>query len=312
MIWLAWRQQRLTVLATLALGAVAAAGMLALRFAATSYMADHGIAGCDAPGPGCDFTVMNQFSEAFRGFQTPIIFLMFALPPLIGAFTGGPLFAREIERGTHVFALTQSVGRIRWWAAKAAVGLVPLLVVTLALGLVATWVAEPLSYLTPSPIRSPGFETQGTVMAAYTVLAFAVGATAGLLTRNTLGAMVVTIVLYIVLLVVVGSFLREHYAEPLSTTDAIRAQDREPAYSDAWQVDYEYRDAAGEEVDFQITPGCADPDECLREEGVTEVYMAFHPADRFWRFQLTESALFGGVAVLFLAAGAWAVRRVRS
>lgn len=313
MIWLAWRQQRLTVFAAVGLGAAALAGMLALRFAAMSYMDDHGISGCATAGPGCDFNVMNEFAEAFRGFQLPIILLMFALPPLVGAFTGGPLFAREIERGTHIFALTQSVGRTRWWAAKVAVGLLPVLAVTLLLGLTGSWALEPLSYVTSSPIRTPGFETQGTVVAAYTVLAFAVGSTAGLLLRNTLGAMVATILLYIVLLVAVGSFARPEYAEPVLTTESVEDVYDSPAGKlDAWQVGYGYLDAAGKKVEFQVTPNCGEPKDCMRNQGIASMYTETHPVDRFWRFQLIESAMFAGLAALMIAGGAWAVRRVRN
>ena len=312
MIWLAWRRQRLTVLSVLGLGLVAVIGMLVIRFAALSYMDDHGIAGCTTAGPGCDFTTMNAFAEAFMGFQTPMILLMFALPPLVGAFTGGPLFAREIERGTHVFALTQSVGRTRWWSAKILVGFLPVFVATLAIGLFATWAMEPLSYLTSSPIRTPGFETQGVLVAAYTVLAFAIGSTAGLLLRNTLAAMVVTIVLYIALLVTTGSVLRENYAEPITATETIAAEPVRDAHFDAWQIDYAYLDAQDREVDFHVTPDCGEPEECMASQGITQVRWTYHPASRFWRFQFTESALFLGVAVVLVAAGGWAVRRVRN
>ncbi|MEV0644283.1 ABC transporter permease subunit [Phytomonospora sp. NPDC050363] len=313
MIWVAWRQQRLTVLATLGLGAAIAAAMTVLRLVATSYMDDHGIAGCATAGPGCDSNALHEFYEAFGGIQTPLILLLFALPPVVGAFVGGPLFAREIERGTHVFALTQAIGRTRWWATKLAVGALPALAGMLLLGLVATWAFDPLAYLTSSPVRTPGFETQGLVVAAYTVLAFAIGSTAGLLLRNTLGAMVVTIVLYIVLLVGVGGFLREHYAEPVGRTESIGLDgptEDEQTLSDTWQVDHAYLDAAGNEVEPQFKPDCGGPEECMRAQGIDAFYIAYHPADRFWRFQLTETALFAGVALLVVGAGAWAVRRV--
>ncbi|NUT53976.1 MAG: ABC transporter permease subunit [Saccharothrix sp.] len=313
MIWLAWRQQRLTVFTTFGAVAVVMAGMLILRLTGMSYMDEHGITGCTVPGPGCDSTAMNMFAEAFRGLWLPLILIMFALPPLVGAFTGGPLFAREIERGTHVFALTQSIGRTRWWAVKTIVGLVPVLAAMALLGLVATWSLAPLAYVTTSPIRTPGFETQGLVVAAYTLLAFAIGSVAGLLLRNTLGAMVLAIAFYIALLVPVGSFLRPAYAEPTKVTVSVADMlEQEAPDVDGWQVAYGYLDAAGNEVDFAVTPDCGPPDKCMADQGIVALYTLGHPATRFWRFQFTESALFTGIAALVIAAGSAAVRRVRT
>jgi len=311
-IWLAWRRQRMSVLTALGLGVIAVAGMLALRFVALSYMDEHGIGGCRTAGTGCDFTTMNAFAEAFSNFELPLTLFMFALPPLVGAFTGGPLFAGEIENGTHTFVLTQGVSRARWWAAKIVVGVLPVLTITLLVGLIAFWTMEPLSYVTSSPIRTPGFETQGIVLAAYTVLAFAIGSTAGLLLRNTLGAMVVAIAVYIVLLVAVGSMARPEYAEPVYTVEALAEGENGPQTRADWQLDYGYLDAAGNEIDAEFGPECGAPEQCLRDQGVVAQFRLVQPRDRYWSFQAIESALIAGIAALFIGVGAWAVRRVRN
>ena len=52
-------------------------------------------------------------------------FILQAIPPLIGAFVGAPVLARELETGTFRYAWTQGFGRWRWTLAK----LVPLAVV---------------------------------------------------------------------------------------------------------------------------------------------------------------------------------------
>jgi hypothetical protein len=47
------------------------------------------------------------------GAQT-VSSLMFAVPVLLGAFSGAPLLSRELESGTFRFAWTQGAGRTRW------------------------------------------------------------------------------------------------------------------------------------------------------------------------------------------------------
>ena len=119
--------------------------------------------------------------------------IMLVLPPLLGAFAGGPLFAREYEQGTQILALTQSVGPVRWWATKTAVAGAPVALALLALGFVNTWAMQPMAAFVARPMITPGFETRGLTPFAYFVLAFAIAVTVGILVRNTAAAIGATI-----------------------------------------------------------------------------------------------------------------------
>ena len=209
MIWVAWRQQRLQILLSLALVAVIAAVMAYVHVDAVAQLRDHGIEGCRIVDDSrCTATAMSAFASRYETYASVMPLVLLCLPVLLGMFAGAPLFAREFEQGTHVFALSQSVGRTRWWAVKVLVAGLPVILAVVGLGLISTWGMSPLSCVTHGRMTTPGFETQGVVVGAYAAVAFAIAATIGTLSRNTVVAMAGTVALYLLLLVGVGGVAR--------------------------------------------------------------------------------------------------------
>ncbi|GGP54689.1 ABC transporter permease [Saccharothrix coeruleofusca] len=283
MTWVAWRQQRLQVLISLAIITALAAVMVYTGFDARSL----------------DETAVEDKYGMYLGY---LQLLLLALPVLLGAFAGGPLFAREIEQGAHVFSLTQSIGRTRWWATKIAVAGLPVVLGMTLLGLVNAWADPALSTLRGARLAIPSFEVQGVAIGAYTALAFTLGATAGLLVRNTLGAMVTAIVGYVPVLIAVGNGLRPHYAEPQGgVVDSTMLREK------AWRVETSYVDGAGNPVDLRAVCG-DDVNRCF-EEGKVRVHALFHPDDRFWAFQAVEAGVFLALSAALLGLGAWVLHR---
>ena len=231
MTWVAWRQQRLLSLVSLALIAVVAAGMAALWADVSSVSADPGV-----------------LSERYGDLVGYLPMLLLALPLLLGMFAGAPVFARELEQGTHVFGLTQSVGRTRWWATKLLVAGLPVTTAMTLLGLLNAKALGPLGIVMTSRLQTPMFESQGVVLGAYTAVAFAIGATAGLLVRSTLGAMAITIGGYLALLIGVSNGARPRYATPEHTSSGATELG-------AWSVEVGYLDARGRAVEFSRS-GC--------------------------------------------------------
>ncbi|GLZ78719.1 transporter [Actinorhabdospora filicis] len=304
MIWLAWRRQRAVALVSAAVTGVVIALLAVVHFVSAARLERDG---CDV-NP-CSGDLVTAFQNDFQDLYFPMVMVLFAVPALLGLFAGAPLFAREAEQGTHVLALTQSVGRLRWWATKVLVAAVPLLVTALALGLASEWAARPLNLVMASPIRTPMFETRGLVVAAYALLAFALSATIGLILRNTLGAFALALGLYVVLLLVTGNVLRPQYAEPLREQHSTAEEhyDEFEVAGNSWLMDGGYLKADGSEA--EVGEPCLP--ECVRANRVAWVYLDYQPASRFWRFQLTESAIIAAVALLAAYAGAPAVRRLR-
>jgi len=282
MTWVAWRQQRLQILLSLGIIAALAAVLTFVRFDAQSI--------ADAALIDARYGTYIDYSR--------LVFL--ALPVLLGMFAGAPLFAREIEHGTHVFGLTQSIGRTRWWATKIAMAGLPVVVGMTLLGLLNAWSSAPLqAVMYGGRMTTPTFEIQGLTLGAYTVLAFALSATVGLLVRNTLAAMVATVVAYVPLIGLAGNLLRPAYATPITTT-----YDKMP--SGAWVVESSYVDAAGNQVSFSPAGCTTSVTDCLTAQGVLRE-VGFQPDDRFWSFQAIEAGLFVTLAALVVGVGAWAL-----
>ncbi|GAA1764497.1 hypothetical protein [Luedemannella helvata] len=322
MTWVAWRQQRLQLLLTLVVILAVTGVLVYFRIDAVAYLRAHGIEGCrTADEARCDAAALSAFGSEYRAYVSLFPLVLLCLPVLLGMFAGAPLFAREFEQGTHIFALTQSVGRVRWWTTKLVVAAVPVLVGTAVLGLVGAWALRPFSVIAHGRMMTPGFETQGLVVMAYTALAIALGATAGLLWRNTVAAMALTIVCYLVLLVGVAGTLRASYVEPARAHGAVEAgaaigsrSGRSVVPDDAWRLSTVYYDAAGTATAFDPS-SCTEADRsienCLRRQDIASLTASYHPDNRFWRMQLIESAIFLAVGASLLCLGAWALIRRR-
>ncbi|EFG65801.1 ABC transporter permease subunit [Streptomyces sp. SPB074] len=194
-LWLAWRQHRALSLTTLALAALAGAWALRqhhlLVTGVESYAARCG------PDPYCGRPVPDAVDTVLH--RAPPV--LDTLPLVIAALLGAPLFAQDIERGTHRLAWTRSIGRAEWVVAK-------LLVASAVTTAAAPLITAPVSWWWYTLWRgraapgSPGvawrqlaagsdwpfFEYTGTVGIAHLLLALLTGATAGLLLRRLVPA----------------------------------------------------------------------------------------------------------------------------
>jgi hypothetical protein len=248
------------------------------------------------------------------------------VPALIGAFTGAPVLARELETGTFRYAWTQGIGRPRWAVGK----LVPLAVaVTAAAGaftVMFAWYNQPwvaAGYVTPFSARV--FGLLGVAFAGWTLAAFAIGVLAGMVIRRAVPAIAATLAAYAGLAFATGLWLREHYITPLVT--------RSPnAPGSAWVISgwytkggsYAFGDhgngiastvrqlcgAVGGRV-LHVSGGVLrmlDVPQCLAQHGYTH-WTSYQPASRFWPFQWIEGGWLLALSVLLIAATVWLVRR---
>lgn len=326
MIWVAWRQQRVQILVSVGLVALVALALVVMRFAVTGELARLGIAGCWQTAEGCYAPGLEKIVTRYEFGNTAYHFLGLVLPAVLGVFVGAPMFAREIEQGTHIFSLTQSVSRARWWTTKALVGGLPVVAAVTGLGLLAGWARQPLVWLVPGRLFTPRFETEGLALGAYMLLAVSVGAVLGLWLRNTLAAMAVTLVVYVAVVTGLASTARIHYAPPVQHVERFTTMPSYPL-GDGWLIDQGYLNADGERVEAAYhecmlrqarqtmrgegwaIDGPWPFETCYREAGAVEYLLIYHPADRYWRFQATEAGLAGLMSLGVLSTGALAVRR---
>jgi hypothetical protein len=302
--WVTWRQYRLTF-----------AGVVALLGAASVYLyfvGEHlrtqGFASFGA-GPGLTLTAA----------------LFQVIPPLIGAFVGAPVLARELETGTFRFTWTQGFGRARWAIATLAPLALTITVLAAAFGSLFSWAYGPQigGKYGLSPIAGLTFDLRDVAFAGWTLVAFSIGVLAGMLIRRVVAAMVATMVAWSALAVVTGAFLRRHYEAPL-VTSKLNLASTDWNMSSSWTRDgkpvsssviNQVLDKVGVQVNghgqtvVKGSPlGGRSPTQYLIHHGFTQL-TSYQPASRFWPFQWIEAGWLLALALLLMAGAVWLVHR---
>jgi ABC-type transport system involved in multi-copper enzyme maturation permease subunit len=227
MIWLTWRQFRVPALIV-----AAAVAVLAVF--------------CAVTGPG----LLDDYHTATTGFLDLVAqrrlnrtlyfvgqVVVYAAPPVIGAFWGAPLIARELEAGTHRLVWTQSISRSRWLAVKIGVTGLAAIAVSGLLSLIVTWWSDPIddsvnagngsNVFEIARLQPPLFGARGVVPIGYAAFAFALGVTLGLVIRRSIFAIALTLTVVIAVQAFAPSLIRPHLMSPVVeaktlTADTIR------------------------------------------------------------------------------------------
>jgi hypothetical protein len=212
MAWVTWRHHRI------ALGGVAVfLGALAVWLWSVGLQLHHVYAAAIACHPAGS-TACSELTLDFRvtGGILKGGFVLQPVPALIGAFVGPVVLARELETGTFRYAWTQGFGRWRWAIAKLVLLAVAVAAVAGAFSVLVSWYYQP--YLSPGRLYDPSsalahwlFDLRGVAFAAWALAAFAIGASAGMLIRRVVPAIVATLAGYTALAVVVAVVLRANY-----------------------------------------------------------------------------------------------------
>jgi hypothetical protein len=231
------------------------------------------------------------------------------LPILLGALVGAPLVAREFEQRTHLLIWMQSIPRARWLTVM--VGLVLGAGLLAAGGVLALllWWYSPFAHLL-GRFRPPAYDFSGPVLPAATVLALALGIVAGTLTRRSVAAILLALVLFLAIRVPVELVLRPNFAPPIAVTWPIE-QDNPPVNLSLqdWEIAQGWLDAQGKKTDsFRCSSPTQTRVECLQEDGYRANYLTYQPADRFWTFQWAETGIYLAFSVGAIALTAWLVR----
>ncbi|MGH8877451.1 MAG: ABC transporter permease [Stackebrandtia sp.] len=287
MIWLAWRRQRTQVLVSLGLITLIAALFLVIG--------------------GFEPHSSNDIINTLDTIVSPQFLV--ALPVLLGAFAGGPMFARESSQGTGTFVLTQSASRLRWWACRVLIATVPVTVALVILSRVYYWTDNG-----PHPeiqLFTPDFEVSGTLLAAYYLLATAIGALSGLFVRRSTAAIAITLAGYLAIAFVIGNFARPHLLPPAHDENAIVVTDETISFHGGGLITgYIYKDAEGNPMPEAQTCGTVVPDgDCLYDHRVSSATAEYQPRSRYWSLQWIETAIVVALAGGVFAAGAWRLRR---
>ena len=326
MAWVTWRQHRiaLTGVAVL-LGALAALLWLAGLPVHRAY--DAATACHPATSAAC--TVLISKFNGMDGFLANGYMLQ-VVPALIGAFAGAPVLARELETGTFRYAWTQGFGRWRWTLVKLVGLAVVIAVAAGAFSVLISWYYQPylatgnhaLGLTEWSPLSVGLFDLRGVAFAAWTLVAFAIGALAGMLIRRVVPAIAATLAAYAGLAVAVGGFLRQHYLAALAIRNVFGYQLSGSAWvvSEQWQktgsghlisqtrVSQVLRGAPQQIAGKGGVPQAASVLQYLTRHGYA-LLTSYQPGSRFWPFQWIEAGWLLALSVLLIAATVWLVRR---
>ena len=321
-----WRQHRFTLA-----GLVALLGVLALGLWLAGLQLHHAyaaVAACrPALSPAC-LDLTDTFNWA-NGLLANGIILQ-AVPPLIGAFVGAPVLARELESGTFRFAWTQGFGRWRWALAKLVLLAVAVTAAAAVFSLMLSWYYQPyfapgnqalgLTELTPF---FPGlFDLHGVAFAAWTLAAFSVGALAGMLIRRVVPAIAAALAVYAGLAFAAGGYLRGHYLTALTGRN-LNLPGSAWILSQWWTKGGTVLSQDTMRQVFQstlqlIAPVVPSKAQKLRTFNDVTVYLTRHgytqwtryqPGSRLWPFQWIEGGWLLALSVLLVGATIWLVRR---
>src|SRR5258708_36127746 len=128
-----------------------------------------------------------------------------------------------------------------------------------------------------------------------------------------------TLALFLVVRLQIGSYLRRHSQPPLTTTYSVLSNGPASVASDAWVIDGGFVDSAGHHLSDQQVFGPCEQNtglgldkqsifQCIHDRGISQ-YITYQPADRFWPFQAIETALYVVVALGLLGFTVYWVRR---
>ena len=327
MVWVTWRQHRATLAGVAVfLGALAVgiwlAGLKTHHVYAAAVAACRSGASATCYGMSISLTGTNGFLSNGGILQ--------AVPVLIGAFAGAPVLARELETGTFRYTWTQGFGRWRWTLAKLVPLAVVLAVAAGVFSLLLNWYYQPyfnagnqaLGLSEYTPFYPALFDLRGVGFAAWTLVAFSIGALAGMLIRRVVPAIAATLAAYTALAFAAGAWLRPNYLSPVITSN-LNVPGTAWVMSQWWTKDgkFAFTGSPSQSLLNQYCPkgpvGPVGPGgapkavalgECLTSHGYTQ-WTSYQPASRFWPFQWIEAGWLLALSALLIAATIWLVRR---
>ncbi|MFD7641718.1 ABC transporter permease [Kitasatospora sp. NPDC059795] len=296
------RQHR-TVLAAAAI-CLAALSAWALRTAATTADVQTALNRTGCRGRVFTDACSSLADPVGQALQTTqqVQFALLAVPVLVGALLGAPLLAREYEHGTHRLAWTQSVPRRRWLTSHLIVlggAATTIGAVAALLGTRIHAAATPALAYGSSGFDALPYNAFGPVLAAATLLAFALGVLTGSLIRRTVPAIGITILGHAGLTVLL-TWLRR-WLQPQLTRFPPHGYDLSP---DDWLLWDGVLTSDGHRLPYAQCPDSG----CPADSRTLDVY---HSAGQLWPMQWTQGALMVALAAALLAAAYRSIRRNR-
>ena len=322
MSWVVWRQYRAQAAIAGALLAAFAALILVTGVQAASQW-HSALTACTA-AHSCG----NLANSLFLGSHAVgfLVIMTLGVPVVLGMLLGAPLLAHEFETGTSQYALTQTVTRRSWLAAKTGWLLLAAAVIGAIVSVLVTWWSGPDNALQADAFKPGRFDIMGIVPVGCAVFAMALGITAGALLRRTLPAIGITLGGFIVVRIVIYFLVRPHFMSAVTSYFTISRGFT--LAGSAWQLAAGFAGANGQPLNLpQATNGpvignaagiglpvsslpaqCQTAGHgylpaiasCAQAHGIRG-YVTYQPAGRYWAFQGIETGIFVLLAAALVA-----------
>lgn len=319
MIWVTWRQHRGMLIS---LAAVLAAVTVFLLITGLKVHHDYtALVSCQTvKSHGCT-AQLDDFNNTDWHMANVILILMNIAPALLGIFTGPAVLGRELETGTFRYAWTQGIARPRWTTAKLTLLAVVITILAWAFSQVFAWFFDPfLHFSAMNVLAATVFDTRGIDFAAWTLVAFAVGACLGMLLRRIIPAMAATLGVYLGLDVLTWLLLRKQYPVALVTSNGSLFSGQITSNS-PWMLSTWYTGPGGKPADQSVVNQVLGlfpqngssvvretPAQAFAQHGITE-WWRYVPVSRFWPMQFIEGGWLLVLSALLIAGTVWLVRR---
>ena len=283
MAWVTWRQQRATLAGVCGVLGVMIGYMLVTGLEMRSALSNLGLDACHPLTSSRCAAMVQLFNSDYDVWRNDGLVLMQVVPLFVGVFAGAPLLARELETGTFRFAWTQGTGRSRWVIVKLVLIAAAVTAAAGVTSLMLSWWVAPFFARGWSLMAPNVFALTGIVFPAWTLIAFALGAFAGVAIRRTVPALAAAMAVWAGLAITTSTVLRWHYQQAITVRATGAGAAGVPGRS--W-------------VQTHWT----------RLHGYHE-WISYQPESRFWHFQLIEGGWLLALALLLGIATVWLVRR---
>lgn len=249
--------------------------------------------------------------EAFNriaGLASPISTLLVLYPIIAGLLIGGPVIAREIERGTTSLAWSLSPSRLRWFLHRVVPMIVLVLAMTFIVGAAAEHLTRALIPDTDLATSFVGFRLRGVLMATQAFLLASTAVAVGALFGRAVPTFLLGLILGMLTIVAVGLLHREILLDEAF----IQRQDENTVYSNNdLYLDSRLELPDGRLVTYEelirIDPRAFESEFGPQYPSVSLII----PGDRYRTVETREAVAELVLGLVFLVGGAFVVTRRR-
>ncbi len=239
---------------------------------------------------------------------SPVSALMVLYPIIAGLLIGGPVIAREIERGTTSLAWSLSPSRLRWFLHRVVPMALLVLAMTFVVGAAAEHLTRALNPETDLAASFVGFRFRGVLMATQAFLLTATAVAVGALFGRAVPTFLLGLILGMLTIIAIGLLHREVLLEEA----VVQRQDENTFYSnDDLYLDSRLELPDGRLVTYEelirIDPRAFESEFGPQYPNVSLII----PGDRYRTVETREAAAELVLGLVFLIGGAFVVTRRR-